>query len=175
LVDEAVIVVALDSVPPNFTSLPFSVKPLLAVVLSIPFGIVTAVPATPFTVVVKALVEVLNELATVFTAEAVAAIPFTVEVIVLVALDNVWVVAGILVKAVSVTKFPEASNPKNFVVKVPADGVNVAATPLVVLVMAFEAAVKVLVVAGSIVDTLFLANTPVVGFTTKTLSVLDPL
>jgi hypothetical protein len=155
--------------------LPFSVKPLLAVVLSIPFGIVTAVPATPFTVVVKALVEVLNELATVFTAEAVAAIPFTVEVMILVALAKVLVVAGMLVKAVSVTKFPEASNPKNLVLSVPVEGVKVAAIPFVVFVMAFEPAVKVLVVLpNSILAALTLFNNPVAGSATMILSVADP-
>ena len=86
------------------------------------------------------------------------------------------VVAGITVIAVSVTKFPEASKPKNFVANVPATGVNVAATPFVVLVIALDAADNVLVVAPDRIEAVLLrAITPEVGFATRTESEATPL
>ena len=89
----------------------------------------TFAPTTPLIMVLKLLAA--EVLTTVFTAGAVAAIPFTVEVIMFAVLSKVLVVVTLALP--SVTKLPEASNPNPLVI-FPLAGAKSADTPLTMLV-----------------------------------------
>ena len=99
----------------------------------------TLAPATPLIMVLKLLTE--EVLTTVLTAGVVAAIPFTVEVMVFIVLSKILVVWPLPFD--ETTRLPEASNPNPFAI-VPLVGVKSAETPFTVLVSFPDVPVNIL-------------------------------